>query len=96
MAEAVMFCAMSREKFLYGLGDINARIASKKPTTSPLSRISMDETANARGTWFLDLCDDAGVSILNGSSLDVDGTAQFTSFQPMGKSVIDYAFVSNG
>ncbi|KAJ7168125.1 hypothetical protein C8R43DRAFT_834226, partial [Mycena crocata] len=92
---AVTFCSSNPAKPCYGGGDLNLRIASKSPEHSPFERYSADATTTSRGNRFLGYFGTCRVSVLNGSPYDVDGRAVFTSFQPMGSSVIDYMFASN-
>ncbi|KAJ7490162.1 hypothetical protein B0H11DRAFT_1692069, partial [Mycena galericulata] len=58
-------------------------------------RSSADSACNTRGSWLLETCQDARMSIINGSQYDINTHAHYTSFQPMGSSVIDFAMVSN-
>jgi ribonuclease HI len=55
---------------------------------------SPDNTTNTRGTWLLRSCSDLSLHILN-SLPGVKGSHNaFTSFQPLGNSVIDYAIAN--
>ncbi|KAJ7757275.1 hypothetical protein DFH07DRAFT_742271, partial [Mycena maculata] len=49
---------------------------------------------NARGTWLLETCEDSHLEILNGTSFEGDAPGQFTSFQPNGRAVVNYALFS--
>ncbi|PPQ76461.1 hypothetical protein CVT26_012897 [Gymnopilus dilepis] len=102
LAEALAFCrAEDSAKPVLLMGDLNARTASRQAHHSPLVRSSPDLTCDTRGNWVLQLCDDNDLQILNGSVFDLQGPqlgcgdgAGWTSFQPLGRSVIDYAIAS--
>ncbi|KAI0056171.1 hypothetical protein BV25DRAFT_1921180 [Artomyces pyxidatus] len=76
------------------VGDLNGRIGTSSPSTQ-WPRVSSDCTSNARGSALLDLCTSSGLAILNGSTFDASTMpGSFTSFQPRGSAVVDYAFAS--
>ncbi|KAJ7699695.1 hypothetical protein B0H14DRAFT_3174019 [Mycena olivaceomarginata] len=77
-------------------GDTNSRIGDRIPTGALLARSSADPVLNSRGRWMLRLCSDTAMTILNGTTKESLGRGAFTSFQPLGSSVIDYCFVSAG
>ncbi|KAJ7503254.1 hypothetical protein B0H11DRAFT_1711082, partial [Mycena galericulata] len=77
-------------------GDTNARTGSRMPAGALLARASSDGVVNTRGRWLLRLCSDSGLTILNGTTKESAKTGAFTSFQPLGASVIDYCFASAG
>ncbi|KAJ7717617.1 hypothetical protein DFH07DRAFT_688408, partial [Mycena maculata] len=93
--EAITFCSSNPAKPCYGGGDLNARTKSKSPENSPFMRSSIDATSTTRGNRLLELWGDCRMSILNGSPYDTAGCAVWTSYQAMGKSVIDYMFALN-
>ncbi|KAJ7127446.1 hypothetical protein C8R43DRAFT_832366, partial [Mycena crocata] len=93
-AEAVTACACLPDKPLVVGTDSNGRVGDRIPRGAILGRVSSDPVVNTRGRWLLRLCSDTGLSILNGTTKESVGRGAFTSFQPMGKSVIDYCFVS--
>lgn len=76
-----------------GLGDINGRTASRS-SSALVPRVSCDNTRDARGDWFMNMCADLDMIVLNGTSWDVCQPGTWTSFQPMGTAVIDYAWLS--
>lgn len=92
MEEVISFCNAGTKPTLW-MGDMNARTGSKNTTL--LSRRSNDAISCARGNTLLAFCEQQRLAILNGSQLDAStqrGT--WTSYQPMGNAVVDYAIVS--
>ncbi|KAF5374622.1 hypothetical protein D9615_008976 [Tricholomella constricta] len=77
------------------LGDFNARTASRQ-VGSPHSpvRQSLDEVTNARGMRLLSILHAHSLVILNGTAYEHPRPGAYTSFQPIGSSVVDYALVS--
>lgn len=57
------------------------------------NRQSMDKSISSRGKQLNDLCIQSGMKILNGRTLG-DSFGRYTSYQPLGSSVIDYFIVS--
>ncbi|KAF7357586.1 Reverse transcriptase domain-containing protein [Mycena sanguinolenta] len=96
VAEAVTVLAASPDKPLMFHGDTNSRTGHRAPNGAVLDRLSSDTVVNSRGRWLLRLCSDTSMTILNGTVKESDGRGAFTSFQPLGSSVIDYCFVSAG
>ncbi|KAJ7197060.1 hypothetical protein C8J57DRAFT_1000181, partial [Mycena rebaudengoi] len=94
--EAVTVCSRCLDKPLMAAGDINAHIAELMSRGSTLIRSSLDKVLNTRGRWLLRLCSDNSLIILNGTSKEQDLPGQFTSFQPLGSTVIDFVLVSPG
>ncbi|KAJ7892283.1 hypothetical protein B0H14DRAFT_2271038, partial [Mycena olivaceomarginata] len=76
--------------------DTNSRTGERIPTGALLARSSADTVVNTRGRWLLRLCSDTAMTILNGTTKESSSRGAFTSFQPLGSSVIDYCFVSAG
>ena len=90
-------------------GDLNARTSNSIDTTKhdkydinievenfelPL-RTSADKELNSKGKELLDLCKTYSLCIINGRKTG-DILGNFTSFQPGGNGVVDYAIVSHG
>ncbi|KAJ7150823.1 hypothetical protein C8R43DRAFT_859536, partial [Mycena crocata] len=96
LGEAVTACSLNVDKPLLGMGDINGRIGNRVPRGSTLGRVSLDNTVNTRGRWLIRLCADTGLTILNGTPKEVSSPGAFTSFQPLGSTVIDFVFASPG
>ncbi|KAJ7115083.1 hypothetical protein C8R43DRAFT_880552, partial [Mycena crocata] len=96
LSEAVTACSLCPDKPCLGAGDINARIAQLQSRGSRLPRNSLDNVLNTRGRWFLRLCKDTGMTILNGTVKESSSPGAFTSFQPLGSTVIDFVFASPG
>ncbi|KAJ6530345.1 hypothetical protein DFH09DRAFT_847558, partial [Mycena vulgaris] len=95
-SEAVTLCSICPDKPVLGTGDTNGRIGDRVPRGSTLHRSSRDKTINTRGCWFLRVCSDAGLTILNGTSKELSSPGAFTSIQPLGSTVIDFVFASPG
>ncbi|KAF7342021.1 RNA-directed DNA polymerase from mobile element jockey [Mycena venus] len=94
-AEALAWCAANRRKPVAGAADLNGRTGSDSPPSSILQRSSMDEVeTNTRGTWILNTCEDSRMEILNGTRFEASPQGAFTSFQPGGMAVVDYALFS--
>ncbi|KAJ6508452.1 hypothetical protein C8R45DRAFT_766236, partial [Mycena sanguinolenta] len=96
VAEAVTALATLPDKPLMFHGDTNCRTGNRIPTGAILARASCDTVLNTRGRWLLRLCSDTSLTILNGTTKECAGRGAFTSFQPLGSSVIDYCLVSAG
>ncbi|KAJ7735418.1 hypothetical protein DFH07DRAFT_693341, partial [Mycena maculata] len=93
--EAFAWCAANRAKPVALMGDVNARTKQESPASSKLQRVSSDDMPkDARGTWLLETCEDSLLEILNGTSIEGDAPGAFTSFQPNGRAVVDYALFS--
>ncbi|KAK7005880.1 reverse transcriptase domain-containing protein, partial [Favolaschia claudopus] len=95
LAEAVTVLSALPDKPLLVGGDINGRTGERIPAGSFLARSSADPAVNKRGRWLLRLCSDSALTILNGTTRESIHRGAFTSFQPMGASVIDYCCVSS-
>ncbi|KAJ7723748.1 hypothetical protein DFH07DRAFT_687877, partial [Mycena maculata] len=93
---AVTVCSSIPDKPVMTKGDLNARTGHRTPAGALLGRFSSDDVVNTRGRWLLRLCSDTTMTILNGTTKEPAGRGAFTSFQPLGSSVIDYCFVSAG
>ncbi|KAK7017640.1 hypothetical protein R3P38DRAFT_3559743 [Favolaschia claudopus] len=96
VSEAVSVLAALPGKPVLLKGDINGRVGNRIPAGALLARVSSDPIVNSRGRWLLRLCSDCSMTILNGTTKEGMGTGVFTSFQPLGCSVIDYCAVSPG
>ncbi|KAJ7689813.1 hypothetical protein B0H17DRAFT_936811, partial [Mycena rosella] len=96
LSEAVTACSMNPDKPLLGMADINGRTGDHIARGSTLARSSLDKVVNTRGRWFLRLCADTSMNILNGTVKEETSPGGFTSFQPLGSTVIDYVFASPG
>ncbi|KAF5387244.1 hypothetical protein D9757_006858 [Collybiopsis confluens] len=76
--------------------DANGRTNSQQPFGS-LARQSPDmASACPRGKDILKLCSDHNLTILNGVAAFGSSSDKYTSYQPRGCSVIDYAIVDQG
>ncbi|KAK6996631.1 hypothetical protein R3P38DRAFT_3221702 [Favolaschia claudopus] len=95
LAEAVTVLSALPDKPLLVGGDINGRVGERIPAASFLARSSTDPVVNKRGRWWLRLCSDTSLTILNGAMKESIQRGAFTSFQPMGASVNDYCCVSS-
>ncbi|KAJ7680742.1 hypothetical protein DFH06DRAFT_911272, partial [Mycena polygramma] len=95
-AEAVTACSFCLDKPLLAAGDINGRIGDRIPRGAALSRNSHDPIVNTRGRWLLRVCADNRLTILNGTVKESSSPGAFTSFQPLGSTVIDFVIVSPG
>ncbi|KAI1782430.1 hypothetical protein LXA43DRAFT_847840, partial [Ganoderma leucocontextum] len=74
------------------LGDFNARTGARSQTRH---RVSPDDRVCARGNDLLRLCESHNMEVVNGTATHLPSTRmRFTSYQPNGSSVIDYAIVS--
>ncbi|CAA7264262.1 unnamed protein product [Cyclocybe aegerita] len=91
LAECVTFCSNSEDKPVLLLGDLNARTGSLQAEHSELQHCSNDIVSNARGKWLIELCNTNSLHILNGTAKEDSASGSWTSFQPAGQSVIDYA-----
>lgn len=79
------------------LGDLNCRTSNRESCLGFMnnSRRSEDNILNNEGTRMLDLCNDFGLTILNGcTESDREGRCTFIGGQ--GKSVIDYCIAGVG
>ncbi|KAF8057020.1 hypothetical protein FPV67DRAFT_1381679, partial [Lyophyllum atratum] len=77
------------------LGDLNARTGCLSPAHQTLQRISSDEVVNRRGRDLLAAAQDFHLSILNGTRKEDHSPGRYTSFQPNGCAVVDYAVVTS-
>ncbi|PPQ72667.1 hypothetical protein CVT25_007993, partial [Psilocybe cyanescens] len=93
LAEAIDYCC-TREKGYVVLGDLNSRTASHQAAHSHLERRSPDLVCSSRGNWLLDICDEYMLHIINGTCLEHSTGERWTSYQPNGNSVVDYAIAS--
>ncbi|KAK0431209.1 hypothetical protein EV421DRAFT_1720796, partial [Armillaria borealis] len=75
------------------LGDENCRTGDLT-SINDRPRASLDAVTDTRGKWFVDLCKDHDLLILNGTSYDHDVPGVWTDFQYNGCSVVDYACAS--
>ncbi|KAJ7207232.1 hypothetical protein GGX14DRAFT_297004, partial [Mycena pura] len=97
LSEALAWCTANRSKPVGTLGDLNSRTQSDCPSSSQLTRVSSDtEPTNQRGAWLLRTCEEGTLDILNGTCFERGAPGGFTSFQPNGKAVVDYALFSRG
>ncbi|KAJ7100125.1 hypothetical protein B0H15DRAFT_509146 [Mycena belliarum] len=95
LREAFAWCSANRSKAVAGIGDLNSRIGNDAPPSSALKRWSSDDKpTNTRGTWLLNTCEDNRLEILNGTHVEVSSPGAYTSFQPNGNAVVDYALFS--
>ncbi|KAJ6455308.1 hypothetical protein C8R47DRAFT_926116, partial [Mycena vitilis] len=94
----VALCSQSPDKHVALLTDINGRISSQQVPSFEVEwpRLSDDETSNTRGRLILQQCEDHGLCILNGTSLETASPGRCTSWQTTGESTIDYGMVSKG
>lgn len=90
--ELLTTAAHTESMFLL-LGDLNARTASEQSYPHTQTRTSVDTTINTRGRELLRVFSRNELLITNGLS-KFPKSAAFTSFQPLGKSVIDYVIMS--
>ncbi|KAJ7061886.1 hypothetical protein C8F01DRAFT_1231043 [Mycena amicta] len=92
--ETVAICTQTRPVII--LADINGRIGVLQvPDCNGIwPRTSEDETENARGLELLDECNSNEACIVNGTTLETTSPGRYTSWQPNGESMIDYAIVS--
>ncbi|KAJ7658092.1 hypothetical protein B0H17DRAFT_837196, partial [Mycena rosella] len=95
-SEAVTACSLCPEKPVLGGADVNAHVGDRIARGSALARSSLDKVVNTRGRWFLRLCTDISMTILNGTIKEKSSPGAFTSFQPLGSTVIDFVFASPG
>ncbi|KAF7354570.1 Reverse transcriptase domain-containing protein [Mycena sanguinolenta] len=93
--EQVVTLCSATSKYVVVEGDLNGRVGDKTPAGAPLGRCSLDPVVNTRGRWILRLCKDCGLTIVNGTVKEEAFPGAFTSFQPLGRTVIDFALVSN-
>ncbi|KAF7355917.1 hypothetical protein MVEN_00920700 [Mycena venus] len=94
LEQAVTVCTATT-KYVVVEGDLNGRIGDKTSKDSVLGRYSLDPVVNTRGRWILRLCNDCGLTVVNGTVKEESFPGAFTSFQPLGRTVIDFALVSN-
>lgn len=79
-----------RQDFIYNVENLSAE--SDNQITLP-SRTSRDSVCNSFGHKLLQTCNASGMIILNGR-INGDKMGNYTSFQPKGCSVVDYAMCS--
>ncbi|KAJ7195766.1 hypothetical protein GGX14DRAFT_674305 [Mycena pura] len=94
--EAMTACSLSVDKPLLVAGDTNSRVGDRLPRGSTLGRLSSDTVVNTRGRWFLRLCSDLRLLILNGTAKEFNHPGAFTSFQLIRSSVIDFIIATPG
>jgi hypothetical protein len=95
-------CTQSCDKYVALLSDINSRTGALQAAlpwpdwAEDWERTSSDpdEKINTRGRALVEDCTLYNLCILNGPSLETASPGRFTSWQPAGQSVIDYAIVS--
>ncbi|KAJ7153957.1 hypothetical protein C8R43DRAFT_885374, partial [Mycena crocata] len=94
--ETVAICSPSEDKPVALLTDINGRTGSKQVPRyeHKLPRKSKDDKINTRGHEILNGCDNHGLCIINGTTLETSSSGRLTSWQPGGRSTIDLAMVS--
>ncbi|KAJ6599375.1 hypothetical protein DFH09DRAFT_892784, partial [Mycena vulgaris] len=85
----------STGKYVIAEGDLNGRIGHRNAQNAPLARHSADPIVNTRGRWILRLCNDCNLTVVNGTVKEDSAVGAFTSSQPLGRTVIDFALVSN-
>ncbi|KAJ7837622.1 hypothetical protein B0H13DRAFT_1547651, partial [Mycena leptocephala] len=94
-AEAVAWCTTNRRKPVAALANFNGRTADDTPPSGAHERSSSDtRPTNTRGKFLLNICEDSRMEILNGTLFERDSPGAFTSFQPNGEAVVDYALFS--
>lgn len=74
------------------VGDLNARTGCRG--THDHARKSKDGILSTRGRALIDSCTQLDLILLNGISLFETKTLKFTSFQPRGQAVVDYAIAN--
>lgn len=91
--EVLSFCTASSKPTLW-VGDLNARIGQSSPVRLP--RTSQDSVVNSRGRDLLAFCEIQDLAIVNGSRFDsTTPKGNWTSFQSMGRAVVDYMVASS-
>ncbi|KAJ7587651.1 hypothetical protein C8J56DRAFT_786228, partial [Mycena floridula] len=95
VAAALAFCCMNPGKPIYWLADLNGRTQSLQTASEvELPRSSMDlAVPNGRGRWILDSAFLNKMWIINGTELE-EMNGAYTSYQPGGSVIVDYAVVS--
>ncbi|KAF8071545.1 ribonuclease H-like domain-containing protein, partial [Lyophyllum atratum] len=91
--ETLALCSASAKPLIV-LGDFNARTGSLAASNTHLPRTSFDNVVNRRGRELLSAALDLDLTVLNGTEREHSTPGRFTSFQPNGQAVIDYALVS--
>ncbi|KAJ7696727.1 hypothetical protein B0H17DRAFT_1197835 [Mycena rosella] len=80
-SEALAWFAVNRSKPIAALADFNSQTGDESPLSSVLTRVSSDEKDNR-------------MDILNGTLIEGSSPGAYTSFQPNGDAVVDYALFS--
>ena len=78
------------------MGDFNARIGTKSPKVldSTIARRTADTKVGYRAPWFIQLCEQAELHILNGN--EYQGEPCDTCHTGMGSSTVDYVLSKDG
>ncbi|KAF5379509.1 hypothetical protein D9615_006527 [Tricholomella constricta] len=93
LREVLAMCTVSSKPVIV-MGDLNARTASLSGSPLHPRRNSCDGILNTRGRQVLSWAQDFALCILNGTTTEDHTPGRFTSFQPNGQAVVDYAIVS--
>lgn len=94
--ESIALCSASGcSKPIIAVGDLNARTGSRSVASYHLARSSMDPTTTPRGCSLLKHCYYNHIMVLNGTDVECQSPGRYTSFQPNGQAVVDYALVSS-
>jgi exonuclease III len=93
LRESVMTLAQLNKPILL-LGDLNARTAELGPHDTVRKSADAERPSSSRGRSLIALCEDANMTMLNGISSFGPNNAGFTSHQPRGSAVVDYAIMS--
>ncbi|KAF5384196.1 hypothetical protein D9615_003127 [Tricholomella constricta] len=93
LREVLAVCTVSSKPVIV-MGDLNARTASLSGSPLHPPCHSSESMTNTRGRQVLSWVQDFALCILNGMDSEVHTPGRFTSFQPNGQAVVDYAIVS--
>ncbi|KAF5383608.1 hypothetical protein D9615_003499 [Tricholomella constricta] len=93
LREVLAVCTASSKPVIV-MGDLNAQTASLSGSPPHPPRNSWDSMTNTRGRQVLSWVQDFALCILNGTATEAHTPGRFTSFQPNGRAVVDYAIVS--
>ncbi|KAF8166196.1 hypothetical protein BJ912DRAFT_1068014 [Pholiota molesta] len=77
------------------MGDLNARTAELGPRHTVRKSADAERSPTSRGRSLITLCEDANMTLLNGIDRYGPNNTGFTSHQPRGSAVVDYAIMSN-
>ncbi|PBK94115.1 hypothetical protein ARMGADRAFT_1079595 [Armillaria gallica] len=91
--EGVIAVRSLLNKLILVLGDENC-CTGELTSINEIPRELLDLVTDASGKWFVDLCKDHSLLILNGTLYDRDLPGVWTDFQYNGCSVVDYACAS--